>query len=369
VSPPSSVFQPTSPTSVGPIAPSSPFAPIKPPVSSSASFGQQGPSSSAVHLSPSSSFGSIGPSSPFVPFTPPTASTSFGGLAPPSSSTALGQIAPPSSSTSFGQLAPPSSSATRGQLVPPTPATPVASQAPSSIKTQPGPTGITSPFSPLAPRPEDQALITINSVSTSGSGCPSGTVSVSISTDRTVVTLGFDDFHLAVGVSFTPQDADKNCQILLSLAYPPGYTYSVLETTYHGFAQLDAGVTGTIEAEYTFADDRGRAIVFGDIARTGGGNFSPGGGGGDGLMKVTTNSVITGGAGFSAGATFTVNDEIPLDQRVPSPCGGENVNLLVRTHISLDTTRGNGVLNGVLTDEDATFALTQQVHVAWEKCD
>ena len=41
--------------------------------------------------------------------------------------------------------------------------------------------------------PSDQ--ITITSAMTSGNGCPQGSVSTSLSPDRTVVTFGFDAFQ------------------------------------------------------------------------------------------------------------------------------------------------------------------------------
>ena len=63
--------------------------------------------------------------------------------------------------------------------------------------------------------PPDQ--ITILDAQTSGSGCPAGTVSTTMSTDRTVVTFGFDAFQTYIGPNTRPQDKSKNCQIHLSL--------------------------------------------------------------------------------------------------------------------------------------------------------
>jgi len=215
-----------------------------------------------------------------------------------------------------------------------------------------------------APSPGDIPLITINEVSTSGSGCPSGSVSVSISSDRTIVTLGFDEFQLGIGQGFRREDAEMNCNILLNVHYPSGYSYSVLETTYHGFAMLDEGVVGNLETEYTFADDQGRGLV-GSVGGLLSGLLGGVLGSVTGLLSVVTNSVLTGGGALSDGETFTVTDTIPIREQVSAPCGGQNANLLVRTHISLEAARGG---SGVLSDEDATFALTQQVHVGWERC-
>ncbi|KAJ2903266.1 hypothetical protein MKZ38_010151 [Zalerion maritima] len=78
--------------------------------------------------------------------------------------------------------------------------------------------------------------ISIISASTSGNSCPSSTVSTDISPDRTVVTFGFDAFQTYIGPGTSIMDHTKNCQIHLNLKYPGGFTFSVVESTYHGFA-------------------------------------------------------------------------------------------------------------------------------------
>jgi hypothetical protein len=183
-------------------------------------------------------------------------------------------------------------------------------------------------------------LVTINSVRTSGSGCPRRAVSISISSDRTVVTLGFDEFATFIGRGRAAADRSKLCIIDLSLAYPGGYTFAVVEATYHGFAQLDAGVTGRFESEYSFPDNATAAAT-------------------------TTRSDLQGGGAMADGQTYTKHDEIPSYQTVKSPCGG-NVNMRVRTRVDLSASRDDAF--GSIADEDATFAFTQQVHIGWEPC-
>ncbi len=117
------------------------------------------------------------------------------------------------------------------------------------------------------PPPADE--ITINRASTSGSGCPRRAVSCDISPDRTVVTLGFDEFQTYIGRGRNAGDREKDCDIHLSLRYPSGYTFAVVDATYHGFAQLDSGVTGSMSSTYSFQS----------------GNTAP----------TTTNANLTGG--------------------------------------------------------------------------
>jgi hypothetical protein len=78
-----------------------------------------------------------------------------------------------------------------------------------------GPTLMTSDLDKRQSPPPDQIVIV--SAQTSGSGCPQGTVSSSMSADRTIVTFGFDAFQTYIGPNTKPQDKSKNCQIHLSL--------------------------------------------------------------------------------------------------------------------------------------------------------
>lgn len=101
----------------------------------------------------------------------------------------------------------------------------------------------------------DPSQITIAAASFSGNGCPQGTVSTSFSSDKTVVTFGFDAFQTYIGPGTVVADRTKNCQLHLTLNYPGGFQFAVLDSTYHGYAQLDTGVTGTFLSTYYFSQD------------------------------------------------------------------------------------------------------------------
>ncbi|KAJ0117672.1 secreted protein [Diaporthe amygdali] len=95
--------------------------------------------------------------------------------------------------------------------------------------------------------------ISIVSVSYSGKGCPSGSVSTSLSTDKTVITFGFDKFQAYIGPGTAVADHSKGCNLLLTLKYPPAYSFAVVSSTYHGYAQLDSSVTGKFYSAYFFS--------------------------------------------------------------------------------------------------------------------
>lgn len=193
------------------------------------------------------------------------------------------------------------------------------------------------------PLPSQQLMdeVQIESVSTSGSGCPKNDVSTSISDDKTVLTLGFDEFQSYIGGGHSASDGDKECDVRLDLKYPQGYTYAVVESTFHGFAQLDDGITGTFGASFSFSD---------------------------GSKTSSISSKLSGGDSMVTGNTFTEDQTIPTSEVVRSPCG-EDVYLTIIIHISLADDGSHPNATGVITDDDATFALTQEVHLDWEKGD
>ncbi|KAL2070706.1 hypothetical protein VTL71DRAFT_13732 [Oculimacula yallundae] len=180
--------------------------------------------------------------------------------------------------------------------------------------------------------------IKIISAQSSGNGCPQGSVSSTISPDRTVVTFGFDAFQTYIGPTAIQADKTKQCQIHLSLQYPGGFQYSVVDATYHGWARLDAGVTGTFVSSYFFSQAASQTC--------------------------TTRSTITGKQWLD-GDVYTKQDLIESTAVIWSPCGANGI-LNVNNRIALSAT--NSKLTGELSNDDATVAFTHQLHVAWQPC-
>ena len=66
--------------------------------------------------------------------------------------------------------------------------------------------------------------------------------------------LGFGrDFTATVGSNVAPDQSRKNCQINLGLEFSSGYQYAVYSADYAGWGDLDAGVKGTVKANYYFS--------------------------------------------------------------------------------------------------------------------
>jgi hypothetical protein len=227
---------------------------------------------------------------------------------------------------------------------------------------------------PVLALAQDKAQITISQVQHSGNGCPQNTVSTSISPDKTVsnrpynspcqldrhahlhcpfidekpltqsqtqvVTVGFDRFQTYIGPGTTIMDRSKNCQLHLTLKYPAGFSFAVIDSTYHGFAQLEEGVTGTFFSTYYFSSDAARTS--------------------------TTQTSIQGGGVWADGQVYTKSDAVPGANVVRSPCGGSTAILNINNRLSL-TSRDSSA-SGMLSNDDATASLTQQVHIDWYRC-
>jgi hypothetical protein len=171
--------------------------------------------------------------------------------------------------------------------------------------------------------------IQVSSIVASGPGCPQGSFSADINDDGTVITFGFDSYQTQVGSGVSGSEREKNCDIFLGLRYPLGCTSAVISTTYHGFAQLENGVSGGFPATYS---------------------LSPGSISGNPPETTFSSSQ------WSNGGVYTKQDSILTTATINSP-SQQNVNFELRTRIRLNGANSN--LAGVLTSDDATIAITQ----------
>lgn len=132
------------------------------------------------------------------------------------------------------------------------------------------------------------------------------------------------------------QDANANPH---GLQYPTGFQFSTVESTYHGYAQLDKGVTGTFFSTYFFSQDAS--------------------------ATMTTQTSITGGGVWADGQVYTKVDKVPTASYVWSPCGAQGI-LNVNNRLALTTT--DKTASGQLTNDDATFKFTQNLQLLWRPC-
>ncbi len=93
-----------------------------------------------------------------------------------------------------------------------------------------------------------------------GTGCPSGTVSVTLSPDAKSLSLLFDEYQVSVG-GVTGKNFDrKSCNIAIPVHVPQGLSVSILKIDFRGFNHLPQSATSQFNVEYFFAGTRGPAF-------------------------------------------------------------------------------------------------------------
>ena len=80
---------------------------------------------------------------------------------------------------------------------------------------------------------------------------------------------------------------------------------------------------------------------------------------------TTTQTSIQGGGIWAEGQAFTKADQVPTASYIYSPCGANGI-LNINNRIALTST--NSSASGIITDDDATVAFTQQINIAWRAC-
>jgi hypothetical protein len=100
--------------------------------------------------------------------------------------------------------------------------------------------------------------VQINGFISGGSGCPRGTsVSGRISATKPgalpdTLILSFAPFRAVQGPGIASIERRKNCNITIDLAVPQGFSFSLVDAEYQGFANLPRGVKGVQSTTYSF---------------------------------------------------------------------------------------------------------------------
>jgi len=180
----------------------------------------------------------------------------------------------------------------------------------------------------------DPSQVTIQSISYGGSGCPQNSVGQFISDDKETFTLIFDDMVASIGGGVASTETRKNCQINLNLHYPTGFQYSVLSTTFRGYASLDAGVSGTQSATYYFSGSN---------------------------TQATATQPFKG----PVNADYATPESIPFASAVWAPCGA-SLPLNINTQVRLTSTKSTA--QGLLTQDSLDGKITYVVGLSWRQC-
>ena len=174
--------------------------------------------------------------------------------------------------------------------------------------------------------------IQIISVTTSGSGCPAGTVATEISPDGSTLVLGFDAYQTSVFAGSPSADREKFCDVSVKARYPLGCTKAVFDTTSHGFALLESGVSGTVLSSYSFSPG---SIVSG----------------------ASSPATVLQGSQFEEGDVYTKQDEVATKATVRN-ANERDITYVVRSRVFLQAS--NQQAFGTLTVDDLSISVTAQ---------
>jgi len=112
-----------------------------------------------------------------------------------------------------------------------------------------------------------------------------------------------------------------------------------MQATYHGYAQMDAGVTGSFISSYYFSQN---------------------------ASNTASSKATISGPDYVSGQIYTKVDVVENASIVWSPCGATGI-LNVNNRIALTAPSGS-TGSGQMSDDDATVAFTQKVLIQWRQC-
>jgi hypothetical protein len=165
-----------------------------------------------------------------------------------------------------------------------------------------------------------------------GTGCPSGSVSATLSPDSKSLSLLFDSYLVQAGGDSGKSFDRKSCNIAIPVHVPQGLSISVLAIDYRGYNNVPAGANSQFNVEYFFAGSRGPSFT------------------------KNYNGPLD--------ENYLIHNQLTAQSVVWSPCGAD-VNLRTNSSIRV-TTKANKQALATVDSEDVNAAIVYQLQ--WQKC-
>ena len=165
-----------------------------------------------------------------------------------------------------------------------------------------------------------------------GTGCPSGSVSATLSPDSKSLSLLFDTYLVQAGGDSGKAFDRKSCNIAIPVHVPQGLSISVLAIDYRGYNNVPVGANSQFNVEYFFAGARGPSFT------------------------KNYNGPLD--------ENYLIHNQLTAQSIVWSPCGAD-VNLRTNSSIRV-TTKANKQAMATVDSEDVNAAITYQLQ--WQKC-
>ena len=103
--------------------------------------------------------------------------------------------------------------------------------------------------------------VTIEKVGYAGNGCPGGSASVVLASDKKSVSVLFDEYIAEAGGHGQRTFDRKKCDIAFGLKVPSGVSVSFIDAEYRGFNDLPRGARASFKRDYFFAGTRGASLT------------------------------------------------------------------------------------------------------------
>ncbi|WP_370147038.1 DUF4360 domain-containing protein [Kitasatospora sp. GAS206B] len=178
---------------------------------------------------------------------------------------------------------------------------------------------------------------TVGLVTLNGSGCPAGTANIAVSPDDTAFTVTYSKYLAQVGVGASPIDFRKNCQLVVQVNAPQGFTYAVAEADYRGYAYLANGASSQEQANYYFQG-----------------------------MSPTAN--VTHSFTGPMDSDWQATDTTSVASLIWAPCGAtRDLNINTQLHLNAGTSNLS-TTTSFMTMDSTDGSLTTTYHLSWEQC-
>lgn len=182
----------------------------------------------------------------------------------------------------------------------------------------------------------DPDKVYIKRITYAGPGCPHGSVVHNISVDAKAFTLLFDSFFAEIGPDLPSGHAKNSCVLKIDLRFPQGWSYTIFDVDYRGYASLDEGVRATHSSKYFYQSNPGDYVRF---SRSAVGPFDD---------------------------DYLISDSIGLSELVWSPCGRYRA-LNIETKIALNNS-SNSEGYGTITIDSIDGELSHIYGIKWMRC-
>ena len=177
-----------------------------------------------------------------------------------------------------------------------------------------------------------QSDIALGTPGYGGNGCPSGSVSATLSPDNKSLSLIFDEYTVSAGGSTGRAFDRKSCNVAIPVYVPEGYSVSVLSIDYRGYNRLPPRAVSQFNVEYFFAGGRGPAF------------------------RRTFYGALD--------SDYLINNKLLVQSTVWSACGAD-VNLRTNSSMRISTSN-NADAMATVDSQDVNAAIVYRL--GWRRC-